>query len=57
MKYLSCKARGGCAPLYNYPYEGEPLYFDVDGQPVLDMTEEMAVNQAISRVETTLVVK
>ena len=33
------------------------VHFDVDGQPVLDMTEEMAVNQAISRVETTLVVK
>ena len=33
------------------------VHFDVDGQPVLDMTEEMAVSRAISRVETTLVVK
>ena len=32
------------------------VHFDPDGQPVLDMTEEMAVNQAISRVETTVVV-
>lgn len=32
------------------------VYFDCDGQPVLDMTEEMSVNQAVSHIETTIVV-
>ena len=32
------------------------VHFDVDHQPVLDMTEDMALNQAIKYVESTIVV-
>lgn len=32
------------------------VHFDVDGQPVLDMTEDMALNQALKYVESTIVV-
>lgn len=30
------------------------VHFDVDGQPVLDMTEELSLNTTISQVETTI---